>query len=89
MMLLMTIEFSLIFLLSLSIMNNAFARLDNSLNVAAVGDISCNKNGKQTISSMANNHPNLVLFLGDLYYDNSLSCFFDQIKILKNDLQHK
>ena len=89
MMLLMTIGFSLIFLLSLSIMNNAFARQDNSFNVAAVGDISCNKNGKQTISSMANNHPNLVLFLGDLSCDNSLSCFFDQIKILKNDLQHK
>jgi phosphodiesterase/alkaline phosphatase D-like protein len=89
MMLLMRIGFSLIFLLSLSIMNNGFARQDNSFNVAAVGDISCNKNGKQTISSMANNDPNLVLFLGDLSYDNSLSSFFDQIKILKNDLQHK
>jgi predicted phosphodiesterase len=85
MMLLMRIGFSLIFLLSLSIMNNAFARLDNSLNVAAVGDISCNKNGKQTISSMANNHPNLVLFLGDLSYDNSLSCFFEQTKVLENN----
>jgi phosphodiesterase/alkaline phosphatase D-like protein len=70
-------------------MNNGFARQDNSFNVTVVGDVSCNKNGKQTISSMTNNHPNLVLFLGDLYYDNSLSCFFDQIKILKNDLQHK
>ncbi len=69
-------------------MNNAFARQDNSFNVAAVGDISCTINGKQTISSMANNHLNLVLFLGDLSYDNSLSCFFDQIKILKNDLQN-
>jgi phosphodiesterase/alkaline phosphatase D-like protein len=88
-MLLMTIGFFLFFLLSLSIMNNGFARQDNSFNVAAVGDISCNKNGKQTISSMANNDPNLVLFLGDLSYDNSLSSFFDQIKILKNDLQHK
>ena len=67
--LLMTIGFSLIFLLSLSIMNNAFARLDNSFNVAAVGDISCNKNGKQTISSIANNQPNLVLFLDDSSYD--------------------
>ena len=69
MMLLMTIGFSLIFLLSLSTMNNAFARLDNSFNVAAVGDISCNKNGKQTISSIANNQPNLVLFLDDSSYD--------------------
>ncbi len=81
----MTIGFSLIFLLSLSIMNNAFARQDNSFNVAAVGDISCNKNGKQTISSMANNHPNLVLFLGDLSYDNSLSCFLEQTKVLENN----
>ena len=69
-------------------MNNAFARQDNSFNVAAVGDISCNKNGKQIISSMANNHLDLVLFLCDLSCDNSLSCFFDQIKILENNLQH-
>ncbi len=34
---------------------------------------------------MANNHPNLVLFLGDLYYDNSLSCFFEQTKVLENN----
>lgn len=66
-------------------MNNIFGQQDNPFNVAAVGDISCNKNGKQTISSIAENHPNLVLFLGDLSYDKSLSCFFEQTKVLEND----
>jgi predicted MPP superfamily phosphohydrolase len=64
--------------------NNVFAQQDNSFNVAAVGDISCNNNGKQTILSIANNHPDLVLFLGDLSYEKSLSCFFDQTKVLEN-----
>ena len=74
-----------IFIILLSSLNNVFAQPDNPFNVAAVGDISCNKNGKQTISSIENNHPNLVLFLGDLSYDNSLSCFFDQTKVLENN----
>lgn len=52
--------------------------------VAVVGDISCNKNGKQTISSIANSNPNLIIFLGDLSYDNNLSCFFDQTNVLEN-----
>lgn len=65
--------------------NNVFAQPDDIFNVAAVGDISCNKNGNQTISSIATNHPNLVLFLGDLSYDKSLSCFFDQTKVLENN----
>ena len=74
-----------IFIILLSSLNNVFAQPDNPFNVAAVGDISCNKNGKQTISSIENNHPNLVLFLGDLAYDNSLECFFDQTQVLENN----
>lgn len=66
-------------------MNNAFGQQDNPFTVAAVGNISCNKNGKQTISSIANNHPNLVIFLGDLSCDKSLSCFFNETKVLENN----
>lgn len=80
-----TIGTSFIFIIFLSSLNNVFAQQDNPFNVAAVGDISCDKNGKQTISSIENNHPNLVLFLGDLSYGNSLSCFFDQTKVLENN----
>ena len=58
---------------------------DIPFNVAAVGDISCNDDGKQTISMIANSHPNLVIFLGDLSYDKSLVCFFEQTKVLENN----
>jgi len=82
--LLLTIGISLTFLISLPSFNDVVAQLDDPFNIAAVGDISCNNNGKQTISSIANNHPDLVLFLGDLSYDKSLTCFFDQTKVLEN-----
>ncbi|MEJ7641958.1 MAG: metallophosphoesterase [Candidatus Nitrosocosmicus sp.] len=62
-----------------------FGQQDIPNNVAAVGDISCNSNGKQTISMIANSHPNLVIFLGDLSYDKSLACFFEQTKVLENN----
>ena len=77
------------FILAFTGFNNVFAMQDNPFNVAAVGDISCNNNGKQTISSIVNNRPDLVLFLGDLSYDKSLSCFFDQTKILENSTINK
>ena len=82
--LLLTIGISFICIMLFTSINNIFAQQDNSFIVAAVGDISCNNNGKQTILSIANNHPDVVLFLGDLSYDKSLSCFFDQTKVLEN-----
>jgi len=81
----LTIGVTFLFIPFLSSMIDVFGQQDNPFNVAAVGDISCNKNGKQTISSIANSHPNLVMFLGDLSYDKSLSCFFDQTKVLENN----
>jgi predicted phosphodiesterase len=81
----LTIAGSFVFILTLSSINNTFGQQDNSFNVAAVGDIGCNNNSEQTISSIANNHPDLVLFLGDLFYDESLSCFLDQTKVLEDE----
>lgn len=63
-----------------------FGQHDIPFYIAAVGDIGCGNNGKQTISSIANIHPNLVIFLGDLSYDTSLSCFFDQTKVLEDNI---
>ena len=81
----LTIGVSFIFILFLPSIIEVFGQQDIPFNVAAVGDISCNNNGKQTISMIANRHPNLVIFLGDLSYDKSLACFFDQTKVLENN----
>lgn len=81
----LTIGASFIFILFPSNIINVFGQRDIPFNVAAVGDIGCNDNGKQTISSLANVQPNLVIFLGDLSYDTSLACFFDQTKVLEEN----
>ncbi|CAN5798867.1 hypothetical protein BH23THE1_BH23THE1_29840 [soil metagenome] len=81
----LTIGASFIFILFPSSTINVFGQYDIPFNVAAVGDIGCNDNGKQTISSIANFQPNLVIFLGDLSYDTSLACFFDQTKVLEEN----
>ena len=69
----LTIGVTFIFILFLPSIIEVFGQQDIPFNVAAVGDISCNNNGKQTISMIANRHPNLVIFLGDLSYDKSLA----------------
>ncbi len=79
------IGMSFIIILLLSSIPDVFGQQEIPLNVAAVGDIGCNDNGKQTISSIANIQPNLVIFLGDLSYDTSLACFFDQTKVLEEN----
>jgi hypothetical protein len=85
----LTIGASFIFILFPSSIIDVFGQQDIPFNVAAVGDLGCNDNGKQTISSIANNQPNLVIFLGDLSYDTSLACFFDQTKVLgENGTSH-
>ncbi len=81
----MTIGVSFIFILFLPSISHVFGQHDIPFNVAAVGDIGCNDNGKQTILSIANAQPNLVVFLGDLSYDTSLACFFDQTKVLEEN----
>lgn len=55
------------------------------IKIAAVGDISCNLFGKKTTNIIANHKPQMVLFLGDLSYNNtSHKCFFDNTKQLEN-----
>lgn len=81
----LTIGVSVIFILFPSSIIDVFGQQDIPFNVAAVGDIGCNENGKQTILSIANIHPNLVIFLGDLSYDTSLACFFNQTQVLESN----
>lgn len=81
---LITITSFIIFLFPSSTID-IFGQNEIPFTIAAVGDIGCGSNGKQTISSIANTHPNLVIFLGDLSYDTSLSCFFDQTRVLKEN----
>jgi predicted phosphodiesterase len=81
----LTIGVTFLFILFLSSIVDVFGQEVTPFNVAAVGDISCNENGKQTILSIANSHPNLIILLGDLSYDDSLSCFFDQTQVLENN----
>ena len=59
----LTIGVSFIFVLFISSIIEVFGQQDIPFNVAAVGDISCNNNGKQTISMIANSHPNLVILI--------------------------
>ena len=81
----LTFGVSFIFIPLLPSIIGVYGQQDIPFNVAAVGDISCNDNGKHVISSIANSRPNLVIFLGDLSYDTSLACFFDQTKVLENN----
>lgn len=81
----LTIGISFIFILFPPDIIDVFGQKNIPFNVTAVGDIGCDDNGKQTISSIANIQPNLVIFLGDLSYDTSLDCFFDQTKILEEN----
>lgn len=55
------------------------------INIGAVGDISCESEGKNTIDNLANHQPQLILFLGDLSYENDQSCFFDMTHELENN----
>lgn len=79
------IGISFIFILFSPDIIDVFGQQDLPFNIAAVGDIGCNGNGKQTITSIADIEPNLVIFLGDLSYDTSLDCFLDQTKILEEN----
>src|SRR5215212_9679693 len=58
---------------------------NKTFDIAAVGDIGCGVNGAKTISSIQNNAPDLVIFLGDLSYEPKLDCFFSQTKVLENN----
>ena len=57
---------------------------NKTFDIGAVGDIGCGDNGTKTISSIQNNKPKLVMFLGDFAYTSDLKCFFLQTKDLEN-----
>jgi tartrate-resistant acid phosphatase type 5 len=58
---------------------------NKTFDIAAVGDIGCGETGTKTISSIQNDAPDLVIFLGDLAYTSDLKCFFTQTKGLENN----
>jgi len=65
----------------------AFGQSDNkTFSIAAVGDLGCGANGNNTLLSIQNTKPNLVIFLGDLAYTSDLKCFFTQTNDLENNI---
>ena len=66
---------------------------ENSFDIAAVGDIGC-KRGGETISSIDETAPDIVLVLGDLSYvdqfdeekeNDDIRCFFEKTSTLNNE----
>lgn len=79
------ISVSIFFTISASTFFNTFAQSRNkNFNIAAVGDISCGSNGKNTINTISNNKPNLTIFLGDLAYTKNIKCFFNLTQNLES-----
>ena len=68
--------------------NHIYA-LDNlkDFNIAATGDWSCTPNTKNTVNSIVNNNPELVLGLGDYAYRNDAACWLEIIKPIENKMQ--
>ena len=63
---------------------------DNKLknfNFVAAGDYGCSKNAKNTINSMLDRKPELVLPLGDLSVDNTATCWLDLVSPFDDKLE--
>ena len=63
---------------------------DNKLkdfNFVAAGDYGCSKNAKNTINSMSDKKPELVLPLGDLSVDKTATCWLDLISPFDDKVQ--
>jgi hypothetical protein len=58
--------------------------IEQTLNFAAVGDISCRPESNKTVSNMVSKNPEVVLALGDFSYDNSSKCWIDLMKPFEN-----
>ena len=56
-------------------------------NFVAAGDYGCSKNAKNTINSMKDKKPELVLPLGDLSVDNTATCWLDLASPFDDRLQ--
>lgn len=63
--------------------------LDNlsDFNIAATGDWSCTPNTKDTVDSIINKNPELVLGLGDYAYRNDATCWLEVIKPIENKMK--
>ena len=59
---------------------------DESFNFAATGDFGCSKNTLDTVASIENKKPELVLPLGDLSYHSTADCWFDATSPLKGKM---
>ena len=59
---------------------------DKSFNFAAAGDFGCSTNAQNTIESIVQREPELVLPLGDLSYHSSADCWFDITSPLKGKM---
>jgi Calcineurin-like phosphoesterase len=69
---------SLTILFSIGI-NSLQVYADPTYRIAATGDISCSSNAQNTVNQIKNQNPNLVLWLGDLSYnDANIDCFISQ-----------
>ena len=59
---------------------------DKSFNFAAAGDFGCSTNAQNTVESIVQREPELVLPLGDLSYHSSADCWFDITSPLKGKM---
>ena len=59
---------------------------DDSFNFAATGDFGCSKNTLDTVATIENKKPELVLPLGDLSYHSTADCWFDATSPLKGKM---
>src|SRR5215207_1122775 len=48
-----------------------------NFNIAAVGDWGCNSNTDKTVNSIKTQTPELILGLGDYFYESSADCWLD------------
>lgn len=56
-------------------------------NIAATGDWGCTPNTKDTVDSIINKNPELVLGLGDYAYRNDAACWLEVIKPIENKMK--
>lgn len=59
----------------------------NDFNIAATGDWGCTPNTENTVDSIVNNDPELVLGLGDYAYRNEAACWLEVIKPIENKMK--
>jgi hypothetical protein len=75
---------AMLFLVSVVLTHGNYANGQDGITAAFVGDISCSKNGRMTISSIKADDPDIFIVLGDMSYQSSVSCFYDYIHDLTN-----